>query len=119
MKKFIAFATASGAVLAPMLAFAQTGAQLYTILGIVQNIINIIIPILITAGIAYFIYGVVSYVSSKDEEKRKEARQIMIYGVIGLFVIVSIWGLIRSLGSATGVQQGGTGCIVNPALPGC
>ena len=119
MKKFLAFTAASGLSLVPFVAFAQTGGQIYGILNIVQNILNIIVPILITLGIVYFIYGVIGYVTAKDEEKRTEARNVMIYGIIGLFVIVSIWGLIRFLGSATGVGQGGTNCLINPSLPGC
>lgn len=119
MKKLIAFTSAAGLTIAPLMAFAQSGTQLYGILNIIQNIVNIIIPILITAGIAWFIYGVVMYATATDEEKRKESKNIMIYGIIGLFVIVSIWGLIRFLGTATGVGQGGTNCLINPTLPGC
>lgn len=118
MKKSIAFITASASFL-PMIAFAQSGTQIYSIIGIVQNILNFIVPLIITLGIIYFIYGVVGYATAKDEEKRKESREIMIYGIIGLFVIVSIWGLIRFLGSATGVGQGGINCLTNPTLPGC
>ncbi|HEY4714975.1 MAG TPA: hypothetical protein VIH31_00505 [Candidatus Paceibacterota bacterium] len=119
MKKFLAFTAASGLSLVPFLAFAQSGTQITGILAIVQNILNILIPILITLGIVYFIYGVIGYVTAKDEEKRTEARGTMIYGIIGLFVIVSIWGLIKFLGTATGVGQGGTNCLINPTLPGC
>ena len=124
MKKFIAFG-ASGLALVPMLAFAQNISQISGILNIVQVVLNTIIPILITLGVIYFIYGVIGYVTAKDEEKKDEARNVMIYGIIGLFVIVSIWGLIRFLGNATGVQTGtttgqtGVNCLVNPYQPGC
>lgn len=118
MKKSIAFITA-GAGLLPMLAFAQNDTQILGILGIVQTVLGFIIPMLITLGIIYFIYGVIGYVSAKDEEKRGEARGAMIYGIIGLFVIVSIWGLIGFLGNATGVDQGNIDCLVDPTLDGC
>ncbi len=118
MKKSIAFITA-GASFLPMIAFAQSGTQIFSILGIVQNILNFIVPMVITLGVIYFIYGVIGYVSAADEEKRTESRNVMIYGIIGLFVIVSIWGLIRFLGSSTGVGQGGINCLTNPTLPGC
>lgn len=119
MKKLIAFGAASGLTLTPFLAFAQTGSQIYGILNIVQNILNIIVPILITLGIIYFIAGVIKYVTAKDEDGQKEGRTMIISGIVGLFVIVSIWGLIRFLGTATGVGQGGTNCLINPTLPGC
>ena len=122
MKKFLAFGAASGLSLVPFLAFAQqppNPSQIFSLLAIVQQILNFIVPILITLGIIYFIYGVIGYVTAKDEEKRTEARNVMIYGIIGLFVIVSIWGLIKFLGSATGVQQGNTNCLLNPNAFGC
>jgi hypothetical protein len=57
-----------------------------------------IIPLLITLGIASFIYGVVRYViNANDSAAREEGKQFMIWGIIGLFVIVSIWGLIKLL----------------------
>ena len=32
-----------------------------------------------------------------SEEGRKEGRNIMIWGIIALFVIVSVWGLVQVL----------------------
>lgn len=119
MKKLIAFGSASGLMLTPFLALAQTGSQIYGILNIVRNILNIVVPILITLGIIYFIAGVIKYVTAKDEDAQKEGRTMIISGIIGLFVIVSIWGLIRFLGTATGVDQGYIDCVVNPQGQGC
>ena len=39
-----------------------------------------------------------------DEEKKKEAKNTVIYGVIGLFVMVSIWGLVNILDSTLGLN---------------
>lgn len=107
MKKII---LSLGTFLLPVLALAQTPdeSQVLGILAIVKKIVNAIIPIVISLAVIYFIWGVVQYVTAGDEEKRKTGRDHMIYGVIGLFVIVSIWGLVGLLGTATGVGQGGT-----------
>jgi uncharacterized membrane protein YidH (DUF202 family) len=118
MKKVLAFAV-TGLAFAPFLAFAQSDTQIAGILTIIRNILNTLIPILITLGIVYFIYGVIGYMTAKDEEKRTEARNVMIYGIIGLFVIVSIWGLIGFLSRATGVGgQGQQDCLIQ-WHPGC
>lgn len=82
------------AFLAPVAAFAQQ-ADAFSILGVITRIINILIPLAIAAGVLYFIWGVIKYVTAKDEEAQTQARSTMISGIIGLFVIVSIWGLVR------------------------
>jgi hypothetical protein len=40
-----------------------------------------------------------------DEGKRKEGRGIMIWGVVALFVMVSIWGLVNFIGDAFGIEE--------------
>lgn len=90
----------------PLLAFAQT--TFGTILGTIGGLINTIIPILIAAGLAYFIYGVIMFVIAGDADKKEGARKIVIQGIIGLFVIVSIWGLVGIIQSTFGVGTGGS-----------
>ena len=51
-----------------------------------------------------------------DEEKRANGRSLMIYGVIGLFVMVAVWGLVYFLASILGIGVGGGVDI--PAIPG-
>lgn len=72
--------------------FAQTNAL--TILNQIQGLFNFIIPMLITLAVIYFIYGVVRYVITADSDKKSEARDIIIRGVIGLFIIISVWGVV-------------------------
>lgn len=56
------------------------------------------IPFLIVLGGVIFMVGVLKYITAGDnEEKRQAGRQIMIFGVIALFVLVSVWGLVRIL----------------------
>ncbi len=116
LKKVVAYVLPVGALL-PSLAFAQATAN--TILQTVQNIFNILIPLLITLGVIYFIWGVIQYVTAKDENAKSEARSVMISGIIGLFVIVSIWGLVRVITSTFGVGADSAPtlpCINNPGL---
>jgi len=57
-----------------------------------------IIPLLISVALIVFIIGVVRFIANGDnEEKRKEGRQFIIWGIVGLFVIVSVWGLVSVL----------------------
>ena len=60
----------------------------------IGDLLNLIIPIMIVLGIVFFVWGVISYVIGGDEEAKKKGRSRMIWGIIGLVVIVGMWGLV-------------------------
>ena len=67
----------------------------------------VIATIIIAIGLITFLWGVVQYITAgADEEKRATARYVMLYGVIGLFVMVSVWGLVYFLADIVGVDPG-------------
>ena len=52
----------------------------------------------------YFVWGVVQYVLSADSaEERKKSKQVMLWGVLALFVIVSMWGIVTFMRTLLGV----------------
>ena len=100
-KKLIGFLSLLGSM--PLMALAQnsTGCDSYAGTGTIQsvictvgNILDTLIPILVVLGVVYFVWGVVTYVISSDEEAKKAGKDRMIYGIIGLVVIVAMWGLV-------------------------
>ena len=81
----------------------------------IGDILNIIIPILIVLAIVYFIWGVIQYVISDDEEAKQAGRNRIIYGIIGLAVIVGVWGLVAILTQTFDVE--GEQDITFPTTP--
>lgn len=65
----------------------------------IQNILNLAIPVLLSLGVVYFVWGVVQYVIAGGDEAKKTGKDRIIYGIIGLAVIVSIWGLVNIVAS--------------------
>lgn len=64
----------------------------------VSQIINLIIPLIISLTVLVFIWGVFKLVVAGDsEDARKEARATITFGVVSLFVMVSVWGLVNIL----------------------
>jgi predicted membrane channel-forming protein YqfA (hemolysin III family) len=61
------------------------------------ELLNYVIPVLIALGVVYFVWGVITYVIASDEEAKKTGKYRIIYGIIGLAVIVSVWGLVNIL----------------------
>ncbi len=118
MKKIISFGIGLGA-LAPFVALAADAASIITR---VNQILNLIIPVLITLAVVYFIWGVIQYTLSTDEEKKKKARGMIIQGLIGLFVIIAFWGIIRLITNTFGVgpeqiNSNAIPCIPGPGVP--
>ncbi len=65
------------------------------VLGI---IFNAIMPLLWAVAILAFVWGVVNFIIyGADKTKRKEGVKFITGGLIGLFVMLSIWGLIGLL----------------------
>jgi hypothetical protein len=83
----------------------------------IGNVLDTLIPILIILGVVYFIWGVVSYVISDDEEAKKKGRDRMIYGIIGLVVIVAMWGLVSIVNKTLGLGVGTGAPTVLPTVP--
>lgn len=58
-------------------------------------LVKTILPFLVTLAVVGFIWGVIQYFLNPDnEEKRKAGKSFIIWGLIALFVIVSVWGLV-------------------------
>jgi hypothetical protein len=58
---------------------------------------NAAIYLLISLSVLYTMYG--AFIMISNEEKRDSGKQIIYHGIIGLFVMVSIWGFVNILNS--------------------
>lgn len=96
--KIIAFLSAS--FMLPALAFAQQVTSVQSAGSFVVNFINTVaVPVLFAIAFIVFIFGVFQYfiMSRGDEEKSANAKNLMLYGLIGFFLMVSVWGLVNIL----------------------
>jgi len=90
-------------------------ASIATLMGKVNEIIiNPIIMLLFVLATVYFIYGVVQYLISPDnEELRTSSKTHMLWGIIGMFVMVSVFGIMRIVLNTVGegdikIEKNGT-----------
>ncbi len=90
-----------GAFAVPMvtLAVANTNDALGVadrVLGDAGSIIQAAIPIIFAGAILGFFYGLAQYVfSAGNEEAKEKGKLIMTWGLIALFVMASVFGIIR------------------------
>ena len=65
---------------------------------IVESVFDPLAIIIVGLAVLYFLIGILKYIQSVDnEEKRKEGATMITYGVIALFVMIAIWGLVHVL----------------------
>ena len=68
------------------------------LVGRIKGIMILLIPILIALALLYFLWGVAEFIlNAGSEEKRAEGRNKIIYGLIGLFVMIAVWGFVNVL----------------------
>lgn len=61
-------------------------------------VVKPLVALLIGLALLYFLWGIITYIKGGDNEKKhSEGRQMMIWGIIALFVMVSVWGLVSIL----------------------
>jgi len=63
------------------------------------GILKPIVPVLIGLAVVVFIYGVLTVMFSEGGEKKESGKLYMMWGIIGIFVMVSVWGLVALLGN--------------------
>lgn len=66
------------------------------------------IPYVFVIAIGAFLTGLIKYVGNGDnEEKRTEGTKMMVYGVLGFFFMVSVWGILKLFVSSFGFTDFG------------
>lgn len=117
MKKFL---LGAGSFLFPAVAFAQgtgpfQGGTSQTLLNnpgvgsvatLFQSVLDWAVPTLIACAVVYFLYGVLQYViMGDDEEKKEKAKTTILYGIVGIFVMVSVYGLVTLVKRTFNLQE--------------
>ena len=106
MKKIASFFTILFVL--PVIAFAEvttgpTLAPLRIFLSAVSDLVARAVPLLIGLALVGFFYGLVSYIFS-GAKGSAAGKNIMMWGLIALFVMVSVWGIITMAQGALGIQ---------------
>ena len=64
----------------------------------ISSILSLSIGTLIGVAVVVFMWGVIQYVLAQGDEKKLQAgRSYMMYGIIGLTVMVAVWGFVNLL----------------------
>jgi alcohol dehydrogenase class IV len=70
---------------------------------IVVNIVNPIVMLMFAVAVVVFVYGIVEMVShGGDPDARTKGRNHMLGGVVGMFIMLSAWGIIHLVANTVG-----------------
>jgi hypothetical protein len=80
---------------------------------IINTINNVIVPVLFAVAFIVFLWGAFTtfILGASEGEAKEKGKNLMLYGLIGFFVMVSIWGLVNLLTGTVsfGNKSGPTG----------
>lgn len=75
------------------------------ILEVNAHIINPLIGLLFTVAFVIFLWGAVTFIfNSGDTDAQKKGKQHMLWGVIGMFIMVSVVAILRIVLNTFGVD---------------
>lgn len=87
----------------PIMSFATTASSNFGnfkefVSWVIRAMINPTIAVLITAAVAFFFWGVVRYILSKESQsERDKGVKLMTRGIFALFIIITFWGFAQML----------------------
>ena len=112
MNKFITHVGALSLLLVlPVVAMAQIQSDVGKVGESIGNlslfINNILIPFVFALALLVFIWGAFRYFiyGGDNEENRKEGSKLMIYGIVGFVLMVSVFGLVNIIVDGLGLDN--------------
>lgn len=114
----------------PVILFAQPSPDLSYVTDLLTQFgafLNTLVFIIMALSIVFFLWGMMIFIlNAGNEEKRSEGKKRMVWGILVLVVMVSIWGIVNLLASV--FIGGGNGdfidcsdyaCPLDPCPPEC
>ena len=76
----------------PSIAFASS---IYNIIDLAISFFQALVPLFFWIAVLVFFWGIVKFIAHADDPKQvEEGKQIIIWGLVGIFVLVTLWGII-------------------------
>ena len=82
----------------------------------ILRILDWVVLIIIALALVFFLWGIAKFIlNAGDPEAQATGKQVMLWGLIALFVMTAVWGLVNFLSSAVGADDDD---IRTPGVPG-
>lgn len=109
MKKYINLSLLSF-LLVPAVASAQL-TDTKKLIEAVGGLINPLLAVLTGLALAAFLWGLAKFIyrAGGDEKAVEEGKRVMKWGILALFIMISIWGIISFIQGELNLTAGGGG----------
>lgn len=76
--------------------------------GILGAINVVVIPVIFALAFAAFVWGIVNhfFFHGGEENSREAGRNFILWGLVGMLVLFSVWGIVNILLSTLGIVPG-------------
>lgn len=101
--RFVSWALPAASVALPAVAFAQSIEAVFAKLA---GLINGAVGLFITLAIVIFFWGLIKYLWSISSEEAHKGLSTMFFGIIAIFIMVSVWGIVALLQNSFGIRGG-------------
>ena len=91
------------ALLLPTMVYADTAIEL---LDAFKDLFGKVISVLIGVAVVVFFWGLVKFIAhAGDEKSHDEGKQLLIYGLVGIFVMVALWAILGFVSTELGLSE--------------
>lgn len=66
-----------------------------------------IIPLIFIFAFLFFLFSVLKFMMANEKAKKDDARKMIFASLVGLFVMVAVWGIIKIVSSTLGIESTG------------
>ncbi len=74
--------------------------------AIKREIIDPLILLLFALAVVYFLFGMMKFIQNQDNaEAQSEGKQHMVWGIIGIFIMVAVYGILGFITTTLGVPD--------------
>ena len=122
MKKLIYLLSSLLIIISVNIIFAQTNTPLGEVKGLVIGISNIafnVVSLLNIVALIAYMWIVIQFLRKRakgDTAGLDQLKGMLLWGAVGMFFLVAVWGLTYFISTTTGIKVGG--CTQLPAAPG-
>lgn len=76
--------------------------------GVIGALNIIVVPLIFALAFASFIWGIANhfFLHGGEDKSREEGKQFILWGILGMVVLFSVWGLVNMLLSTLGIAPG-------------
>lgn len=108
MKKISKYTLIFLSAFIPVVSFSA-GEGLKSLLDSLRDLMSKIVPLIFGLSVIYFMWGLSQFIlhDAGNEKTREDGKKKMLWGLVALFVFVSIFGILNFISKTTGIQQGG------------